>query len=153
MGIDVGLRGAIACIDEKGKLSVIVNPVLGNEIDCLEFFHIINSVSPDMIFMERPQARPEQNCRAALTTGRNFGIMFAAVTISRIPVCVIDCASWQKHEFLGIPSHLDPKVKSEMAAKRLFPGFDFRETERCRKAHDGKTDAALIAHYGMCNYA
>lgn len=43
----------------------------------------------------------------------------------------------------------DTKLTSANSAKRLFPDYDFRKSQRARKPHDGLVDAALIALYGL----
>ena len=39
-----------------------------------------------------------------------------------------------------------------MAAKRLFPNWNFLATERSSKMHDGLVDAALIGYYGYVKF-
>jgi hypothetical protein len=48
--------------------------------------------------------------------------------------------------------HGDTKKASAIIAKRLFPGETFLATERCKKVHDGLTDATLLALYGYNTY-
>jgi hypothetical protein len=152
LGIDAGLRGYCCFINEKLELEFHKNPIIGNEIDCLEFHNLLNRLRPDKVFIERPQPRPLQGCRASLTSGKNFGIMIATIMLLKIPTITMDCSSWQKFAFLGIPSHLEPKVKSAMAAQKLFPNVDFKETPKCKKPHDGMCDASLISYYGLMSY-
>ncbi len=47
----------------------------------------------------------------------------------------------------GLPGK-DTKTKSILAASRLFPRVDLRRTARSKVAHDGLTDALLIAEFG-----
>jgi hypothetical protein len=149
MGIDIGLKGFCCFINERNQIELFPNPVVGNQIDVLAFNNLVHQFMPDCIFMERPQVRPEQGARSALTTGINFGIMIAVVNISKISAVAIDPKTWQAIEFLGTPSHLEPKDRSAMAAQRLFPGVEFRDSPRCKKLNDNRTDAALIAHFGL----
>ena len=59
--------------------------------------------------------------------------------------------TWQKLLFNGL-AHDDTKDASGQMAQRLFPGVDWRATERCKKLHDGLTDAACLAVYGQRIY-
>lgn len=43
----------------------------------------------------------------------------------------------------------DTKATSMKAAEAIFPGVSFIP-KRCKIAHDGLVDAALIAYYGLC---
>jgi len=42
----------------------------------------------------------------------------------------------------------DTKAMALVAAKRLFPGRDFKLTDRSTKPHDGMVDALLMSEYG-----
>lgn len=149
LGIDVGIHGMLCFINEKQEIEILPNPVIGNQIDAIEFSYILTRFSPDKVFMERPQVRPMQGIKSALTTGINFGIMLSTVQLAKIPLVTLDPKTWQKVCFIGIETDLEPKVKSAMAAQRLFPGVDFRDTPRCKKPNDNKTDASLIAYFGL----
>jgi hypothetical protein len=47
----------------------------------------------------------------------------------------------------------EAKALSEGLAGRLFPGYDFRRTPKCKGPHDGKTESALLAVVGRRRYA
>ena len=64
-----------------------------------------------------------------------------------IPYELVSPRSWQSAMLRDVQGS-DTKQRALIAAQRLFPGHDFRATERSRKAHDGIVDAALIAEYG-----
>ena len=46
----------------------------------------------------------------------------------------------------------DPKMKSLIVARRLFPFVSLKRTERSRKDDDGIADALLIAEWGRRNF-
>jgi hypothetical protein len=59
----------------------------------------------------------------------------------------VSAKKWQNALFSGI-EYDDTKKASALVAKTLWPNQDWRGTPRSRVAHDGMTDAALIAEYG-----
>ena len=40
------------------------------------------------------------------------------------------------------------KAAARNAASKVWPGEDWRKNDRCKVAHDGICDAALISEYG-----
>lgn len=69
------------------------------------------------------------------------------LTALELPHELVHPRTWMSKMHFGLPGK-DNKVKSIMAAGRLFPGVDLRRTERSRVPHDGFAEALLIAEYG-----
>jgi hypothetical protein len=55
--------------------------------------------------------------------------------------------AWQRVMMPGCKAG-DTKDRAYEAARRMWPGEQWLASERCKKAHDGGIDAALIALYG-----
>lgn len=164
LGIDPGLNGGLALIADKVLLGVCVvgepdankqhlmlylmPTISGKDYDIQEMKRILKYHRPTMAFIEQQIALPGQGLTSTLQTGKGFGILLGLMAALEIPHQVIGARQWQTKLFTGVSAKLDTKAKSEIIAKRLFPGVDFRRSERASKAHDGLTDAACIAEYG-----
>jgi len=46
----------------------------------------------------------------------------------------------------------DTKQMSYLVCSRLWSCYDWKATPRCKKPHDGLTDAAMLAEYGRRTY-
>lgn len=64
-----------------------------------------------------------------------------------VPFEIVSPRKWQSDMFVGINRN-DTKAASALVAQRLRPDVDWRASPRCRKPHDGLTDAFCIAEYG-----
>ena len=150
LGIDPGLDGGIALIREE-ELSLYKTPVIGGkEYDIQEMKRILLQLKNLKAFatIENQISMPGQGLTSTLQTGKGFGIWLGLLAGLEIPYQVVAAVSWQKKLFTGVKGNLDTKQKSEVIAKRLFPGADFRKSDRARVANDGLTDAACIAEFG-----
>lgn len=154
IGIDPGLSGGIAFINDLGSL-VFPTPVIGGkEYDIGEMkkilvnYGMLDIRAPLFAMIENQISMPGQGLTSTLQTGKGFGIWLGLLAGLGIPYQVVAAVQWQRKLFTGVKGNLDTKQKSEVIAKRLFPGVDFRKSERSRVAHDGLTDAILIAEYG-----
>ena len=141
-GIDIGLKGFIAFINDDHLLELHPIPVIGNTIDVIEFSSILRAAHPELIYLEKAECRPGQNIKATLTCGTNFGMILGALAVLRLPHIVLECRKWQASMLLGTEQSLGSKARSLLAAARIFPDTDFGK-------NDNKSDAALIAYYGL----
>jgi len=165
IGIDPGKTGAIAVI-ANGKLKqCIATPWIEKEID----YHAYNNIayelekqwdSPEtMVFLEKVNAL----FGASAGTTFKFGMAFGAAKMiaSGMRNQMVTPGQWQKVAWQGVTKvtktvkgkqKTDTKAMSLIAAKRLFPEWDFRNIgvkgTPLTTYHDGKIDAALIAWYG-----
>ena len=153
IGIDPGLRGGIALIQDNKKIVVIPMPLIGPkdyDVQIMSSIFLVMKESgiPILATIEKQQAMPGQGLSSTLKTGIGFGLLIGLLTALEIPFQVIPPQKWQKNLFVGLPVKQDTKDKSAIIAKRLFPGVDFKRTDRCTTLSDGLTDAACIAEYG-----
>jgi hypothetical protein len=153
MGIDPGQNGGIVTIDHTRKIiSKYVMPVKNEDLDSEEVADILaEGFSLGChVFLERVKAYG-MNPGASFTFGRYFGKTELLVKLSKLPVTYIEPAKWTKEIHQGIDANIKAKAKSGIAFERLYPGTDFRTSEKCKKPHDGLIDALLIAEYGLRN--
>ena len=152
-GIDPGINGALVMIDQKRNVvSKLVMPYDKKikEIDCNALFEFFmdSKNNIDCIFLEAAASRPLQSSKSTFTSGMNFGILRALISISKIKFEIVHPSKWTKEVCVGLPASLDTKAKALLSAKRLFPQYSFIP-EKCKVPHTGLVDAVLIAEYGM----
>jgi hypothetical protein len=107
---------------------------------------------PSLVVIEKQQAMPpmrgrSQGAASTFSTGYGYGLWHGLIVGARLPMLCVHPRTWQSAMLRDIGGE-DTKARAAIAAGRLFPGVDFRATERCRNWHDGKVDAALLAWYG-----
>ena len=167
IGIDPGLHGAVVVLDEDFRLLEYYDcPVIKNEKTkkgkksvTYEFApghmsEIIWSVAKDQhlrpkAWLERAGAMPKQGLSSTFKTGRGFGLWEGILAaVSRLPYDIIAPRTWSKEMFKGTPLG-EPKQRSLNKAQRLFPGLPLTKPKGCVLSLDGRSDAALIAYFGM----
>jgi len=95
---------------------------------------------------------------STFTFGKNVGMLLGALEAEAFSYKLVAPKLWQKHVWISkdivrVPSSsgktmvTDTKATSLNAAKRLFPGGDFRKSTRATQPHDGMVDSLLIATY------
>ena len=149
LGIDPGLKGAIALYNEAGLQDVLEMPIAkstgrGHEIlwsnlnqrwDELFFW-------ADHAFLERVNARPKDGGSSAFKFGSIYGGLRGMMVAKLIPYTLVTPITWMKVMGVGLGS----KEASCLRAEQLFPGRNFRGPRGGKK--DGVAEAALIAQYG-----
>lgn len=167
VGIDPGKNGYICMYyetyDEASDYSYFKYdpiPLINSELDIHKLCQIINSI-PNRentgnihCVLEDVHALFGASAKSTFNFGWIVGVLEGLLVASNIPYTKVTPKEWQKEIWKGIPiqkkqgkNSTDTKAMSLLAAKRLFPNEDLRDTERCTKAHDGKVDALLLAEY------
>ena len=155
IGVDPGVHGAIAHLEEPQQLEVYPMPLIGDkEYDIQQIKKIITPQVGKNYYaaIERQHCMPGEGLPRTFKTGFGYGgllYMFAALNISH---GIVDAKTWQSRIFKGQPSKQDTKVSSGIIATRLYPNVNFRISERARTIADGMTDAACIATYAQRFY-
>lgn len=158
IGIDNGLDGGVVAIPTRGALLREVAPTLGTgrrSYDLAAMVRILQRVQiaadgdEVIALLERAQAMPKSmgGSVGAFSMGFCYGAWQMALTALQIPFEVVTPQVWQKRMFVGV-NRDDSKAASALVAQRLWPDVDWRASPRCRKPHDGLTDAVCIAEYG-----
>ena len=151
LGIDNGLSGGLVMLDGRHVVEAEVMPVCasgkGNEYDLRIICEYLRAWTPDLVILEKAQAYPKQGGVSNFTTGMCYGIMRGILGGMQIPFDIVHPKTWQKVAFEGM-AKTDTKAMSYQVCSRLWPSQDWRASERCKKPHDGLTDAAMLAEYG-----
>jgi crossover junction endodeoxyribonuclease RuvC len=141
VGIDPGLRGAVALVDHNGQLIDAWDlPVIGKHITAAELASYEGWRSEPHRYhavIEQVASRPGQSSVATFTFGHGVGTIEATFAVLGVPLTRVTPATWKKHYGLG-----KDKNDSRRKATELWPT---RSALFARAKDDGRAEAALIA--------
>jgi hypothetical protein len=163
IGVDPGLKGAIAIIDETGKISVQDMPIISYEKGLTKKRNIKHKTEYDVavlktlfqnhfslgdcfISLEKMQALPPGypiQATAGLMWCMGFVEGVCAITNHKYEL--VKPKDWQ-HSFEITKDKGDTKAQSYQIASRLFPEAELKGPRGALK--DGRCDALLIAEWG-----
>lgn len=146
LGIDPGLKGALAFLSPSNRVEVFDMPITGakrgHDLDEGALSRMLDARSRDIDFalLERQWARPTDGGPQAFKTGCNFGALRMLLASNFIPYALVGPAAWKR--FLAVSSDKD---QCRGLASQLFPED---AGQWPLKKHDGRAEAALLAYYG-----
>lgn len=149
VGIDPGLRGAVAVIDDVRKLhSVYDCPILGSRTKTGGYneramWTLLEELAPGMVVIERQQTMPKQGIASSGKTMYGFGLWVMAIVATGVPYYIVQAQAWKKFMLAGLDR--SDKNVSRMVALRCFPAL---ADKLARVGDDGRAEALLIAEYG-----
>ena len=138
LGFDPGRDGSMAIIGPHLLPSAIA-------FDKADYIRTLEELMPQFrmfAVVEHVGAMPGQGVTSCFSFGESFGWLQGVLDAMKIPYELVRPQKWKK-EF----SCTSDKNTSIAVAQRLFPGVDLRRTPLCRKPHDGKAEALLMAEY------
>jgi hypothetical protein len=149
LGIDPGLSGAVAVLDDDGALVCVHDtPILTlkvargirHEYDVPGLVSLLAPYrgSQAHVILEKSQPMPGQGTRSMFTIGYGYGLWLGILGALRIPYTPVRPAVWKKAFSPGTD-----KEASRHRAMQLFPSADLR-----RKKDHGRAEALLLAWYG-----
>lgn len=163
VGIDVGLEGAIAFLNDDGLLGIEDMPVdrvtvgekVRGRISDVRLLHVLSSGVGAQAFIERPEGRPmrsrdkmtgqtvlrQPGAAGMLSLGESFGITRCACVAQRMSVTEIRPGEWKRG--MGVPGDKD---EARRRAAEMFPNF---ARMFALKKWDGRAEAALMALWGL----
>ncbi len=154
LGIDPGLSGALALLSSDGELhvwdvptfEVVRNRRRKREIDHAGLRDIILKASSiavkiDAAYVEKVGAMPKQGVTSMFTFGTTVGALLQVVASHFIPMVHVTPQKWKVYFKLR-----KGKDGSRMKASELMPRFS---DQWPLKKHNGRSDAVLIATYGL----
>lgn len=161
IGVDLGLKGGIVIINEKGLIEYkCVLPILGERLDARKVAAIIQSFmkqGPCHVIFERFKGFFGYSKSSATSISRQLGTIEAVVSMLGTPSTQLIPQTWQKEMWTGTKIVMkkekgkmkkDTKKTSLNAAKRLYPSESFLATKRSSVPHTGLVDAFLLGMYG-----
>ena len=156
IGIDNGLDGGIVALDGEGavtfKSKMPVNKTgKGREIDVQGFAAIVEQLSPHVVFIVEQASKHSPGKMALCSTWHSFACMTTTLKLLKVQWDLVQPQKWQK-AFWARPKmpkgqKFDTKAAALVAAKRIWPCEEWLASDRCKIAHNGMVDAALIAEH------
>lgn len=163
LGIDIGINGCLTIINNQNSIiiseptptiDVLINKKIRKHYDIQSINELFKGWISDYTIVkagfERMKPIPAQASQVAFSLGGGAMLFKVMCTVYKIPYIEIEPRSWQKEIFKRAGIQYDgntTKIASIAAAKRLFPGFCFKRTAKCKVDDANMTDSACIAMY------
>ncbi len=149
-GIDPGLSGALAILENKNVIEVIDLPVMSegkknkrqlNSAQLSQYMaHNIENIDETAVVVEQVNAMPGQGVTSMFNFGQTFGAIKGISATLKIPIFFVRPSKWKKH-FDLIKSSKDA---SRTKAIEMYPSL---ADQLSKKKDVNKSDAILIARY------
>ena len=150
VGIDPGLNGAIAILQDKKVLSITDMPVMAdgkknkrqlNNAQLAEILRKNTSEGDEIsIVVEQVNAMPGQGVTSMFNFGQTFGAIKGVCAALQLPIFFVRPSKWKKH-FELINSSKD---SSRTKAIEMYP---YLSDQLAKKKDVNKSDAILIARF------
>ena len=165
-GIDPGLNGGFAVVTGDRIRYKIAMPTLSftteqgktkTEIDrngVLSFLATLPAHT--YVAIEKVEAFRKQHITSTCTACKNYGVLLMGFTAACMPLAEVPSDVWQSYFGIVSVKKGSGKTTKEQGfniARELYPGVDFRKSERAYNFHDGIVDATLIATYCQSLFA
>jgi hypothetical protein len=153
IGIDNGLSGGIATLDENGIGWVQKMPLepCGRRVDGRAIYEFLRCRVPDNSVVAL-ELLPEHmdSAQVMRSFAMNYGILYAVAKLSGLRVVEVPCGTrldgWQRR-LLGRQTKGGNKKAAAALVRKLWPEYPFPTKRPKGKAlHDGIVDAVLVAH-------
>jgi hypothetical protein len=158
IGVDPGAQGAIVALTEAGvpELAWAADAADGwfvaGDPDPLEIAARLRSLQDGgvlRVVLESAFAPGKIGTANAITIGRRWGILYAAIRAARLPLVVVTPAQWSRDMF-GAKKGGTGRQRKQAAVRLVgerVPGLGLVLPGR-RLPHDGLADAACLALWG-----
>ena len=150
IGIDPGLSGAIAVLEDKRVLSIFDMPVMAEgkknkrQLNSAQLANIIkeniNNVEDLAVVVEQVNAMPGQGVTSMFNFGQTFGSIKGICAALNLPIYFVRPSKWKKHFDLINSS----KDASRTKAIEMYPSL---VNQLSKKKDVNKSDAILIARF------
>lgn len=147
--IDPGLSGAAVVLEQINGavmlISVIDLPIMGDgakrRLDAFTFARWLNDHAPTHAYVENARAMPKQGVTSMFRYGRVAGAIEGTIAACRIPLTMVEPASWKKHLHLN-----SSKEDCRARAIQVLPNAA-GELQRIKDHH--RAEAILLGFYGL----
>ena len=150
IGIDPGLSGAIAILDDLKIFDIYDMPIMSegkknkNQLNSAQLVNIIKkniiSNGDTFLIVEQVSAMPGQGVTSMFNFGQTFGSIKGICAALNLPIFFVRPAKWKKHFDLINSS----KDASRTKVIEMYPSISSRLS---KKKDVNKADAILIARY------
>ena len=149
-GIDPGIAGAIAILDEKKIVDAIDLPTMADgkknkrQLNSAHLSQYISSnitnINKTVVVVEQVNAMPGQGVTSMFNFGQTFGAIKGVCAALGLPIFFVRPSKWKKH-FELINSSKD---SSRTKAIEMYPSLS---NDLSKKKDVNKSDAILIARF------
>ncbi len=144
IGIDPGLKGGLAYINEDGSSAAFQMPVTAKEIDGHALTEQLKALGPiTLAVIEKVHAMPGQGVTSMFKFGKGFGQLIGTLQALEIPFIEVTPQAWKTKILKGTKKDKDAAINY---AKNKYPTINLKPG-RCRTDQDGLADAICIAEY------
>ena len=150
IGIDPGLSGAIAILEDNKVLNIFDMPVMAEgkknkrQLNSAQLVNIIrgNTVSEDevVVIVEQVNAMPGQGVTSMFNFGQTFGAIKGVCAALNLPIFFVRPSKWKKYFELINAS----KDSSRTKVIEMYP---LLSNQLSKKKDVNKSDAILIARF------
>ncbi len=150
VGIDPGLSGAIAIVEDKKVLNIFDMPVMAEgkknkrQLNSAQLVSLIkNNIKKEeevVVVVEQVNAMPGQGVTSMFNFGQSFGAIKGICAALDLPIFFVRPSKWKKY-FELINSSKD---SSRTKVIEMYPSLSDQLT---KKKDVNKSDAILIARY------
>ena len=152
MGVDPGATGAFVVLKaDRCPSFYCLGDGPKNDADWQGSILLIRELRPRLAVLERQQYMSRDGRReggkSAFSLGENYGMWLGALAALGVETVTVPPSAWQKYVYNGGATG-DPKERSLRRARELFPKLPLIP-HGCRTPRHGRSDAALIALYGV----
>tara|TARA_B100000963_G_scaffold344454_1_gene347317 strand:- start:402 stop:896 length:495 start_codon:yes stop_codon:yes gene_type:complete len=150
IGIDPGLNGALAILEQKKVIKLFDMPVMAEgkknkrQLNSAQLVHIIKNnttnLADTVVVVEQVNAMPGQGVTSMFNFGQTFGAIKGVCAALELPIFFVRPSKWKKHFELINAS----KDASRTKAIQIYPNLS---NELSKKKDVNKSDALLIALY------
>tara|TARA_B100000700_G_scaffold330499_1_gene457039 strand:+ start:2962 stop:3453 length:492 start_codon:yes stop_codon:yes gene_type:complete len=150
IGIDPGLSGGIAIIDDLKIFDIFDMPIMSegkknkNQLNSAQLVNIIKNhitiKDKTFVIVEQVSAMPGQGVTSMFNFGQTFGAIKGICASLGLPIFYVRPAKWKKHFDLINSS----KDASRTKVIEMYPSISARLS---KKKDVNKADAILIARY------
>ena len=150
IGIDPGLSGALAILDDLKIFDIFDMPVMSegkknkNQLNSAQLVNIIKkNILTDketIVIVEQVSAMPGQGVTSMFNFGQSFGVIKGICSAMQLPIYFVRPAKWKKYYGL---------IKTEKDASRtkVIEIFPYISSKLSKKKDSNKADAVLIANF------
>ena len=150
IGIDPGLSGGIAILDDLKIFDVFDMPIMSegkknkNQLNSAQLVNIIKKHilpnSDTFVIVEQVSAMPGQGVTSMFNFGQSFGVIKGICSALSLPIYFVRPTKWKKYFNLI-------KTNKDASRTKVIQVYPEISSKLSRKKDSNKADAILIARY------
>lgn len=152
VGIDNGVSGAVAIINQDTQVRVYLTPTrkigADTRIDAKTLVAILRCYDDLRIVYEQGQKQPTFGVKGNFANGRSDGVLETVCELLGAPYRPVNPKDWQKDIFQGIRGAADNTKDAAIEfCRRTFPGVSLLASPRCSVPNPNMADALCMAYW------